>query len=328
MNTTIKTTDSGTHTTLLLLIRIYFLFPLLFGTYRSYLYELKLVDVLYDINHYNLIYIIVYCIIFAIYIFNFLILIKPAIPVTYLLFFSLQFILDFFFQNFIKYQTSVSLTNLFPLFCWLILTYKNFKPLYIQYIVSIGFVGSAVAKMTSGWLDPNASASFYHIKQFYTGYGFDFIGITDKLLSIRSLFFWKLVDYLIVAFEASFLIIFFKRTYYKWLVLNAVILHVLILLFMNIPLFFPFILVYCLSLMNFKKIQVHSMEKRTIPIKYVVILTLIYCALLLNIDLSSYSLLNLTDNLFCYSYYETIFYVISCIMFIFIFKTNVPQSEN
>jgi hypothetical protein len=234
-----------------LIIRIYYLFFILVGGYRHYSYEYEFITSIQNgdnINHVLLfglerIEIILFS--FAIGIF-----ILPTYKTAHLIFWFILFSLDLYFQNIIKFESSIILTHFFPLFVFLILKYPtktNEIKLSAVYVISIGYCTSFLQKVLSGWLLNDDLVIFGYIQEFSKGYGIKGL-FSDLILQISNRWFWKITDYIILLFQLSFLLNFITNKFVNHILFIASIFHILILLFLDIGVFFPYMLIYCLIL--------------------------------------------------------------------------------
>jgi hypothetical protein len=189
----------------------------------------------------------------------FAILFKPLFANLHLLFFFILFVLDMYFQNFIKFESSLILTNFIPLLFYF-LTNKKFSH-YLNEItygailfISVGFITSCFRKVNSGWLNYNDTAIYSYILQFNKGYCFNTL-IGNEILNSVNFRFWKILDYIVLLFEISFIVTFIKNNYFLLLSVFSVCFHIVILITLNINVFYPYIILYTIILdkLYFKK---------------------------------------------------------------------------
>lgn len=184
-------------------------------------------------------------------------LVYPLHKKIHLLFFSILFVSDCFFQNFVKFESSVILTHLFPLFVFLYLHYSQ-KTKEIDYsailLVSVGYLTSFLSKTLSGWWMPGEAVVYGYVLEFTDGYH---IGgyLSDGALRIHDYRFWKAVDYVVLLFQAGFVINFFRTAYIRYQLLLAALFHLGILFLFGIGVFYPYLLFYALILARGKAVQ-------------------------------------------------------------------------
>jgi hypothetical protein len=295
-----------------LIIRLYYLFYLIVGGYRQYAYEYEFINSVQnglDLNiHFQFSLVWAEMVLFAL---AFALLIFPAYRLAHLLFGLILFFLDLYFQNFIKFESSIILTHLFPLFVFLILRFSektNEIKLTAIYIVSIGYCTSFLQKILSGWLLTDDLVIYGYIQEFSKGYGIKGL-FTDSILQISSRWFWKLTDYIILLFQLSFSLNFITTKFVHHILLTAALFHLLILLFLDIGVFFPYVLFYGLiltaSIPNSIKV---STPKSSVFFFTVGISTFVFYFLgivksvhfFFNIDLDLYMISDFFINIFCF----------------------------
>lgn len=178
----------------------------------------------------------------------FVLLFKPLQPKFHLLFFILLFTLDIYFQNYIKYESSIILTNFTPLLFYFFVSekftkYHNEITYGAILFIAVGFLSSFYRKVDSGWLNWSDTVICNYILQFNNGAELKGV-LSIYLLKINSHFFWKFADYLTLLFQCSFVLLFFNKKYFLILSIAAVCFHILILVALNIGVFYPYMLVY------------------------------------------------------------------------------------
>lgn len=206
----------------------------------------------------------------------YLIIIFPLKHFLHLIFFLIHFILDLYFQNYIFFEDYIILTHFIPLFIFLYLKFEKkseFKKTInldkvLILIISIAYFSNSLVKISSGWYDLNTTVIYDYIFLFNKGYQLNF-HFSTFFLSIQNHFFYKSLDYLVVIFQFSAIFLFFKYSYFKSFSLIATIFHIGVLCFMEIPIFYTYILLYSLIILE-KKQTFKENEKlinSTIPTK-------------------------------------------------------------
>lgn len=166
----------------------------------------------------------------------------------------LIFVVDLFFQNFVKFESSVILTHSIPLFFYLQRRGCFDSGLFYSAIlfVSVGFISSGFQKILSGWFNLTDFALLSYLVEFNEGYGFYPLLGSFLLKNELPSFMWKVADILVVLFQISFLRFFWGTSkFYLWL-LAASVFHVLNIWILGISVFFPYILFYIFILFVFK----------------------------------------------------------------------------
>ena len=156
------------------------------------------------------------------------------------------FMLDIYFQNFVKFESSVILVHFTPLLFFLAFQMKNNKKTaYVALLfLAVGFSTSALLKVLSGWLYWDDLVIYSYVVEFSKGYKLQSV-LGDGLININlPFYFWKMCDYVTVLFQASFLLLFFEAKWYKFLLPLSTLFHILILFILGITVFSPFMLVY------------------------------------------------------------------------------------
>src|SRR5690606_21895352 len=142
-----------------------------------------------------------------------------------LVIFIILFILDAYFQNFIKFESSIILVHFVPLLFFLSSKIKdNKKTAYIILLfLSVGFSSSALSKILSGWLNWNDIVIYSYVVEFNKGYNLPSI-LGNILIDLHlPFYFWKMCDYITVFFQFSFLLLFFNVRFYRYLLPLATI---------------------------------------------------------------------------------------------------------
>lgn len=192
----------------------------------------------------------------------FLTLILPNRANLHGCFFLVLLLLDVFAQNMVKFESSIILTHFIPLFFYLY-THNKLKKYHeeITYaamlFVAVGFVSSCVRKIHSGWLSTNDLVVYNYLIKLNKGFGFTSL-LGSFLIGIKSFWLWKLVDYSVLIFQLSYMLLFFNRKYFLYLTQLAICFHLLIIFTLNIAVFYNYILFYAIILYNLNNIPVFS----------------------------------------------------------------------
>ncbi len=228
------------------IIQLYLLLYVLFGGFRHIQFEHAFFSMLHQEHPFPFIRyaaIILYLLALSYLIFG-----KNMIL---FIFYLLLLFTDFYIQNWVKFESSVILIHQIPLIAFLFLNeQKRFLDESVgRYILllflSVGFVSSGFAKAMSGWFDPH----FLYLKSDIHVFQSLFkIPVYWKESSLNELpfEFWKMLDYIVVLFQLSFIQFFFNLHVLKWRFLGLIIFHVSISLLLGIHVFFSFFLVYFL----------------------------------------------------------------------------------
>jgi hypothetical protein len=175
-------------------------------------------------------------------------ILNPLRKYPHLLIASLLFLLDLIFQNHVRFRASIIIINMAPFLFFLFLHFKDKKNLLTYFsvlLVSIGYLSAFVSKVSSGWTSLNNLVVYSYLVQFNLGYHIQLF-LSNFFLKIKSVAFWKFADYIVLFFQGLFVVNFFTKKYFVLLAILAVIFHVSILMILNIPVFYPYILVYSL----------------------------------------------------------------------------------
>lgn len=178
----------------------------------------------------------------------FAILFKPLHPVLHLYFFVAHLLLDIYFLNHVKFESSNILTQFIPLFFFLLsnkrfANYASNITYSLMLFISVGFISSGISKVNSGWLNPNDLVIHSYVLQFNNGFGFDTL-LGKPLLSHVNLLFWKILDYATLILELSFGLVFIKKNSFVIISFLAVAFHIMVFLTLRLGAFYPFILCY------------------------------------------------------------------------------------
>lgn len=193
--------------------------------------------------------------------------------------FLVLFILDIYFQNFVKFESSIILVHFTPLLFFLSTVIKNNKKTaYVALLfLSVGFSTSALLKIFSGWLNWENLVLYSYVVEFNKGYKLPSL-FGDYFIRMNfPFYFWKMCDYATVLFQSSFLLLFFDLKWYRLLLPLSVLFHLIILLFLGISVFFPFILVYLYIIILLRE---ENLFKRKFDKRYSYFITLIGLLLL------------------------------------------------
>lgn len=244
----------------------------------------------------------------------FVILIRPLSNTLHLCFFITNLLLDVYFFNCIKFESSLILTHFMPLFFFLLTdkklrAYSDSLIYSMMLFVSVGFISSGVSKINSGWINSSNLVIYNYIKQFNYGYGFDTLMGKYLLKHIQPTL-WKISDYLILLFEFSFCLVFIRKNYFVTISKFAVAFHILVFFTMWLGAFYPFILCYTLIINKLNGYYKSENESKIyILISHIVCLLFIINELNVNFMYSYF-------NTSTYSHIEYIFNAIALALFI------------
>ncbi len=182
------------------------------------------------------------------------VLLFPLKKFLHLLFFLGLFVFDMYFQNQVNFMSCFTLPHVFPLFFFLFLHYqKNEKATDLvtfaaMLAVAVGYLASFTSKINSAWYNWSDPIIYSYILEFYNG--FQVPSLTSAwLVNIKSLFFWKLLDYSVLMIQASFILVFLKKKSFYPITVFAVIFHIGILLTLGIGVvFFLYTLFYAFTI--------------------------------------------------------------------------------
>lgn len=251
-------------------------------------------------------------------------ILNPLKKYGHLTTFILLFILDFVFQNHVRFRASIIIINLTPLLIFLFLHFKEKRKelVYIYVLlISIGYLSAMLNKLSSGWANPKELVVYSYLVQFNLGYHFQQF-FSNTFLQIKSIAFWKFADYITLLFQSLFFINFFTKKYFIILCSLACIFHLSILFILNIPVFFPYMIIYsiiiALQFFNFN-------EAETTKINWGA--TIIFCSITILISIFySTQFFTKTLPLFFYEIRDILFNFIALSCFIFTvyqyFKVN------
>lgn len=242
----------------------------------------------------------------------------------HLIIFTLLFFLDFYFNNFIKFESAMIGTHLFPLFAYLFLRFpKSQKKIakIATLIISIGFISACILKINSGWYKPNNYVIFAYLVQFSKGFSINGL-LSPLLLEVKSPIFWKVLDYSVLLFQGSFILNFFTDRFRVIIFAFAVLFHMGIMLTLNIALFFPYILVYTLII---SVSLPRGLQSKT----YKISTNLILVAIIMIVSFLMYQvnfIYNFLNSLPLYRYGDSLI-TIFCALFFFTTLVNVYKRK-
>lgn len=309
----------------------FYLLFFIYGGFRNYEFEYLFFSKIY-LNSYNSgIYFFVIFIEKLIFFIGILALVFNSYKWIDLIFFLCLFITDIYFHNFIKFESSIILVHFIPLFFFFV-SYSKSKEntAYIGLLfLAVGYFSSSLLKVNSGWLNLNDVVIYSYILEFNKGYGFNTI-LGESLIDIGlPYFFWKTCDYIIVIFQASFLILFVNIQWYKVLLLLAALFHLLIFLFLGISVFFPFMIYYLIIVFLMK-----SDKKSLFSKLQSVVISIVGCLCLILWILSKFDchfIFNLSSlNVYRYSDYFCNFFLGFLVIYYTLFpiKELLPKNEH
>lgn len=163
----------------------------------------------------------------------------------HLLFFSILFIIDLYIQNAVKFESSAILVQLVPLFIYLIMHIKNREVIHllIAAYLCIGFTVSAIGKIEGGWLN----FSDLIIYKYYTQFNSVSENTIIPLDFVRTYFHPALrkgLDYLVIFFQLSAVLLLLSKKYMKQFLLLEVLFHLMVAVLLQVSLFYPYIIFY------------------------------------------------------------------------------------
>lgn len=166
----------------------------------------------------------------------------------HLIFGSLLFCVDLFFQNKVSFISSLILPHLFPFFVYFYLRYEGSEKLkLIGYIgillVSVGYLTSFYAKYLSGWGNWDHLVLRGFIFEFNEAYSIPTL-LGEQILVVKNHFFWKALDWMVLFFQGTFIIVFLKKSTFHILSIFSVVFHFGVILTLGIGVFYIYILFY------------------------------------------------------------------------------------
>ena len=250
-----------------------------------------------------------------------LILLFPFKRFLHLSFFGILFFFDFYFQNWVRFESFTILVHFFPLVAFLYLNAKNemnrVARLDLIFILAVSccFFTTFLSKAAFGWLHADTPVIYSYVLIFNSEYDSTF-HLSNLFLAIQNTTIYKSLDYIVLAFQFSALFLFYKTSYFKWFSLFAVVFHLSIMLFLEINVFYPYILVYCLTLCNKAIVPCSKKEQ---AIKWA--LALLYLAGFFATHFDQlYVLRNV--NLAFYVYFNTVLTLISVVIYFFVWRNR------
>ena len=181
--------------------------------------------------------------------YSFCILIFPLSKMNHLVFGFVLLGLDLVFQNKVSFISSFILPHVFPFFFYFLLKFRNNKELldktvYISILlVATGYLTSCYSKIHTGWYNWNDLVVYGYILEFNKGFDIPTI-LGQTALKINSQLFWKCIDWSVIVFQFSYVIVFFKRKAFYPLTLFSIVFHVGILVALGIGVFYIYVLFY------------------------------------------------------------------------------------
>ncbi len=174
----------------------------------------------------------------------------PLKKQVHLVFFTFLFFMDLYFQNQVKFMSCFILPHFYPLFFFLFLHFKDKAQqrelvLYSAMLfVAVGYMASCVSKANSVWFNWSDTVIYSYVLEFYSGFSVPSL-LSGKLVGFKNQLFWKLADYSVLTFQCSFVLVFFRKNYFYFITLFAVLFHIGIMLTLGIGVvFFVYILFY------------------------------------------------------------------------------------
>lgn len=311
------------------LASLYYLFYILSGGFRHYSYEY----LFFVTNSSEEVSRLVETIHFTEYLLLILTLLLFVFPLQKILtavFIGLTFSLDFYFQNWIRFESSFILVHSIPLFFFLHMLIKtegnkNLLRKAATLFIAVGYVSSGFAKAFSGWWSPENLVIKEYFFQFNETLQVPIL-FSNYISELGSDTVWKLLDYLVLAFEFSFLLLFLTNTKKSKTVLFslAVVFHLIVFCFLGISQFFMHPLAYLLC----HKIRVYPINQQLLYYTKGAILLALFFLFIQNDFIIQFFQNSL--SLSQYLYYELSLLVLtSSIWFAFLFKGfNFGGNEN
>lgn len=199
----------------------------------------------------------------------------PGLKIVDLIFGIILIAVDVFLQNFIRFQSAIIFIHFIPFYYFFLRTYRN--PEFIRetaiYVIATGFILSAIAKINSGWLDTDVLVIKYYMIQF--GIGYHMNEPIAEFLNNWPLAFFKGLDYAAILFEISFFVLFIRKKALPTLLGAACVFHLLVSLFLNINIFYPYVLVYCTFLVPVRIEKSARTGKMSDIVKFILLLIVI-----------------------------------------------------
>jgi len=236
------------------LIYFFYGYFLLAGGYRNFSEEIGMRSFIENLGVSNeTIYVIRLIEILAVFV-AFLVLAFPSKKGLHLLYFCLIFPVDFYLQNFVYPKMKyIIVIDFLPLLFFFYLHFKNTPNKLIAFndwvikLTCVGFMSSVASKELYFWLNPHHLAIYNLLDGFEFG---NLLNISKIFLSIQNFYFYKACDYFIIAIQAFSAIVFFKTSFFRKYSLLLVLFHLLVLLFLGLFFFFPFLILYALILLT------------------------------------------------------------------------------
>lgn len=267
-----------------ILIFIYYLSFLISGGFRNYYDELCLQEACQNLHIHPFLKSYIFVTEYVLQSLSLLILLFPLKKLLHLSFFLLLFLNDLYFQNFILFEYYIILIHLFPLIVYLYLHYQNHTSTQesvkkgIILTIAVGFITALIGKIQSGWLDPRQPVLYSYFLLTDKSYNIHPI-LADAFYSIKHFYIYKALDYVIVVFQFFFFYLLFNVKFFRWFAPIAVIFHLLIMLILDISLFYVYILVYTIPFLGSNKIEKKSpLTYKIISISIVVLYVIWFIA--------------------------------------------------
>ena len=260
----------------------------------------------------------------------FVLTIEPLQKSLNFLFFAGLLIFDFYFQNWIRFESSYILMHFFPLFIALCLQFNKLEKHKLRLkkamllFVSVGFVSSFTSKLISGWGNTQNMVLKNYFVEFYQGFSIP-IFFGEFLIQIQNSLFWKSLDYVTLLFEGFFIVLFFTSSekIVKWLFSIAVLFHVLVYVGLGIAQFYIYPLFYLFYFVVGKEYDFGN--------KFWKLIFVITSSLLLLFICSGFNIqfFNLLLSINQYVYIEFIYLLITSLLwFTFIYLDSIKKTKN
>jgi len=317
------------------LIYIFYGSIVLTGGIRNYSEELSLHEACLNLNISPIVKDFLIIFEYSLHFLALFILVFPFKKWFHFAFGTITFLVDLFFQNFVFIEKYIILVNFFPFILFVFLYYNSNKEklfgtqVTIIKLVAIGYITAFLGKVAGGWLITNEPVVYSYILmgKIEMTKGFEVPTIINWFnriyIYIDSLFFHKMVDYIVLIFQFSAILLFWKPNYFKWFSVFAVIFHLCIMLLFGGYLFYTYILLYTLIIMNTERLI--SIRNNTIEKTGVRLVVFIYfCGFVYN----DFDRFYLNENNYVYIYTGPLLTLLSALIFIMYWYNRFFKSNN
>lgn len=165
------------------------------------------------------------------------------------LFFGLiLFVGDIFFQNKVSYVSSLILPHIMPFFFFSYLNINNIESkkllaYFSMLLISAGYLTAFYAKFSTNWYEWNSLVLYNYIHEFNSFFKIPTL-LGDSFLDINSHLFWKFMDWSVLIYQLSFILVFINRSFFHILSLLSILFHLGILFTLGIGVFYMYIVFY------------------------------------------------------------------------------------